>query len=337
VRWVIVSDDWPAQVGGVATFGAAIAGELAQRGHEVRVLCRHRDDLEVPAGVRVTGVRGPSFGRRGPWWLALRGLRAIHRADVVLATTWQVASRVRHSRPARLQILAHGSDVTRAPSRERTFARTWAAANDRWAVSAYLAGRLDQRGVHAEVLPAPVDLAPWPVPVGAGGCWGFVGRATRLKAGDRFVRWVAEAGVRGVVVGDGPALAGWQELARRLGATVQFTGALPRSDVRQLLHTLDLLVLCPRLDDDGGGAEGLGLVAIEAAAVGVPAVGCDTGGVREALGPGLCVADPDDAAASVRQIRRWWHPARGRDAWAWCRATHGVRRTVDRLEAASDR
>jgi phosphatidylinositol alpha-1,6-mannosyltransferase len=331
VRWLIVSDDWPPLAGGVATFGAAVAGELARRGQRVRVLCRWRPGLVVPRGVRITGVRGPSFGQRGAWWLALRGVRAVREADVVLATTWTVATKLRRLRPRRLVLVAHGSDVTRPPASERRLRATWGAATDRWALSAFLAEALAQRGIAAGVLPAPVVPAPWPVAAGDGGRWGFVARATELKGGDRFVRWVAAAGARGVVVGDGPARGGWETLAARLGADVRFLGGLGRDGVRRVLGEVDLVVSCPRARPDGSGAEGLGLVALEAAAVGVPAVGCDVGGVREALGPGLCVPDPDDAARCARAIARWWTPHRGRDAWAWCRAHHGVVRTVDRL------
>ncbi len=337
MRWLIVTDDWPPTLGGVATWSARVADELAGRGHSVRVLARHRPQLYAPRGLRVTGVRGPSFGRMGGRWVGLRGARAVLQADRVVATTWGVASPLWRLCDCPLHVVAHGSDVTRAPRSPRAQHAVWREATGRWAMSAFLARQLAQRGVQAQVLPAAVRLAPWPAPAGDGTRWAFVGRATSLKGGDRFVRWVAAAGVQGVVIGEGPELDRWRALAAQLGAKVRFVGAVPRADVRRWLVSVDLVALCARAAPDGSGAEGLGLTALEAAALGVPAVGVLTGGVPEAVGPGLLVPNPDDAKDVAERVAAWWAPTRGRDAWAWCRARHGVARTVDRLEAHPDR
>ncbi|MEQ1571729.1 MAG: glycosyltransferase, partial [Myxococcota bacterium] len=87
--------------------------------------------------------------------------------------------------------------------------------------------------------------------------------------------------------------------------------------------------LVPRVDRDGTGAEGFGFTLVEAMAHGVPAVGCATGGVPEAVGPGLVVSDPDDPARCVREIRGFLATDPGPAAFGWARAHHGVARTVD--------
>jgi glycosyltransferase involved in cell wall biosynthesis len=255
----------------------------------------------------------------------------------VLATTWNLAThlvgRLRWL-GVPLQVAFHGSDLTRPPADARGFRRVCRYAERRWSMSAYLAGVLQGRGFRADRLPVPIDVAPLserPVPARPEH-WGFVGRATALKGGDRFVRLVAAAGVRGTVIGDGPALEEWRVLAIRLGVTdrITFTGHLPRAEVLRRLAGLDLVLLLPRTDIDGTGAEGLGLALIEAAAAGVATVGCHTGGVPEAVGAGLLLEDPDDVSASLRAIEDWWTPERGRA----CRARVGERCGVERAVRA---
>lgn len=321
---MILTDDHPPAPGGVATWTAAVAEGLRRAGDAVEVFARWRPDL--PVGVH--GVRGPSFGRHGGWWLRWAARRALHDADAVLATTWPVAAGLPAGLP--LHVVFHGSDLTRPPVSARALRRVMERARHRWAVSRWLA----ERGA-AEVLPAPVDPRPGPRRRPERPWrWGLLGRATPLKGGDRFVRLVAEAGVEGVVAGDGPELPRWRALAERLGARVRFLGHLPREALPAVLDGLDVALLLPRPAADGGGEEGLGLALLEAAASGVAVVGCRTGGVPEATGPGLLLEDPDDAPASVAKILAWWTPDRGEAQRAWLARHHGVDRTVARLRGA---
>ena len=334
MRWVLLTDDAPPRVGGVATFVARISAGLARRGHQVTVFRRHRPRWDPPPGVVVHSAWGPSFSRLAGRWLAVRAAPTLCRADAVIAATWICGTTVAHSRIP-LYLIGHGSDVTRPGPRPEAFGRTWRAAAGRFALSGYLAQILGARGIDARVLPAPVTAAGAPRPPRSPrGRWGFVARAVPDKGGDRFIRLVAAAGVRGVIVGDGPALASWRSLAGRLGADVTFTGHVPAAAVPAILEGLDLVCLLPRTGIDGAG-EGLGLALLEAAAVGVPVVGCATGGVPEAVGPGLILEDPDDADGSTQAIARWWTADRGVAAWEWLRDHHGTHRTIDALEQAA--
>jgi glycosyltransferase involved in cell wall biosynthesis len=328
VRWVILTDDHPPRLGGVSVIVGRLARELAQRGHQVQVCARHRGELVPIEGTALTTSWGPSFGRYGGWWLAARSLRWLLRADRVLASTWPVASAL-----SRLgvpyDLLAHGSDLTRPPRDPALFERVWANAQGRWAMSEFLVSQLQRRGFSASVLPAPVPIAPSPAPAGRG--WALVARGTPLKGGDRFVRCLAAAGVPGIVIGSGPELPRWQQLARELGAEVHFAGPQPEPQLLALLRPSALCALLPRPAPDGTGAEGFGLALVEAAGQGVPALGCRTGGVPEAVGPGLIVEAPDSPEAVASAVRRWWSPQRGEEAWRWCREHHGVERAVDKL------
>lgn len=332
MRWVLLTDDFPPASGGVATWTRAVARGLVGAGDEVEVFARARAGLGGEP-YPVHGVGGPSFGRRGGWWLRWAARRALQRADAVLATSWPVATGLPLlDKP--VHVVCHGSDLTRPPRSERAFRRVMGLATHRWAVSGWLADQLVARGFEGRVLPAPVDAG---IPRGpSAGCrrWGLVARATPLKGGDRFLRLVAAAGVEGVILGDGPERPAWERLAREVGARAQFLGEVPREQVPDVLRTLDLAVLLPRTDGEGG-AEGLGLALLEAAAVGVPVVGCRTGGVPEAVGPGLLLGDPDDPRRSAAEILAWWRPDRGEAQRAWLRAHHGVDRLVGALRAAA--
>ncbi len=305
MRWLIATDDFPPCDGGVATWTAAVADALQRAGHEVVVLARARPGLGQGVPYRVVGVRGPSFARWGGLWTALAALG--RRPDRILATTWPVATALRG---APLDVVVHGSDLTRPARDPSSRARVLRGASRRFAVSHYLAERLAREGLDAEVLPPPIDAGP-PRPPAQAGPWGMVGRATALKGGDRFVRLVAAADVRGVVIGDGPARPSWEALARRLGADVRFLGRLDRDAVRAEVSGWSLAALLPRTAPDGSGAEGYGLALAEAAALGVATVGCRTGGVPEAVGGGLVLDDPDDVSRSVVTIRDWLRPDRG--------------------------
>lgn len=116
-----------------------------------------------------------------------------------------------------------------------------------------------------------------------------VGRLVPIKRLQDFVRAVAaEDQLHGDVVGDGPARDELQQLAaREARGRVHVRGAEP--DIARLLPAYDAVVL-PSM------REGCPLVAIEAFAAGVPVVGYDVPGVRDALtqfGRGVLVSESD--------------------------------------------
>ena len=128
-----------------------------------------------------------------------------------------------------------------------------------------------------------------------------VGRLVPIKRLDAFVDAVAmEAGLRGDVLGDGPLRASLAERAARsaAGDRLRLRGAEP--DAASLLSAYDALVL-PSV------REGFPLVTVEAFAAGVPVVGYDVPGVRDALadlGRGLLVPVADGPAGLLAALRR---------------------------------
>jgi glycosyltransferase involved in cell wall biosynthesis len=120
----------------------------------------------------------------------------------------------------------------------------------------------------------------------------FLGRMTRLKGGDLLVRAVAEARARSgrdirlVMAGDGPQRPEWERIAGRAEA----------------LSTATLLAV-PSI-----WPEPFGLVGLEAAAAGVPAIAFDVGGIREWLHDGysglLAPGNPPTASALATVLVR---------------------------------
>jgi glycosyltransferase involved in cell wall biosynthesis len=132
----------------------------------------------------------------------------------------------------------------------------------------------------------------------------FLGRMTRLKGGDVLIHAADHASrllgkpVRLLFAGNGPAEEPWRELARRLKVEATFCGWLAgpaRTDVLRRASLIAVPSLWP---------EPFGLVGLEAAVHGVPAIAFDTGGIGEWLhddvnGRLVCEAGSPEALGSV--------------------------------------
>ena len=115
----------------------------------------------------------------------------------------------------------------------------------------------------------------------------FLGRMTVLKGGDLLLRAVAEAAIRlqrpirTLMIGDGPQRPRWQEIARELRTDATFTGWV-KGTARWSLVRRAAVVAVPST-----WPEPFGLVGLEAAALGVPAVAFDVGGIGQWLRDGV--------------------------------------------------
>jgi len=77
----------------------------------------------------------------------------------------------------------------------------------------------------------------------------------------------------------------------------------------------------------------LGLTLLESAAQGTPCIGCTTGGIPEAVGPGLLLPDPDKP--DVQAIEALLNdPTAGWAAREWVAAHHGPQLAVQSLKDA---
>lgn len=273
MTWHLLSTDWPPTLGGVASWSVAVAGLLRDAGEEVLVHARGG------SGPGVVRMWGRSWRRWQGVWGAL-SLRPRYRAgDVVLAATWPLAVHL----PMPLLVSYHGSDLTRPPpiaGREAVVAR---ARN--LPVSRFLGGLL---GAPHRVLPWPIE----PLPAARrGDRLLVVARLVASKGVDRALRFAARLGRPVTVVGEGPERPALERLAAELGLDAHFTGALPPAAIPW--DGSWALALFSRADA-GGGAEGLGLVLLEAAARGIPSFGSAVGGIPEAAS--VVLADPETDA-----------------------------------------
>ena len=127
----------------------------------------------------------------------------------------------------------------------------------------------------------PASAAPRPAPAQPHVV--FLGRMTTLKGGDLLVRAVAHASSRLghavplTMVGDGPQREEWEGLARRLGVRATFTGWVAGADRWPHVSRASVLAI------SSVWPEPFGLVGLEAAALGVPAIATDTGGISDWL------------------------------------------------------
>lgn len=278
------------------------------------------------------------------WWAAWSGRSArVRRAlaatspDVVIAHFVKDAWMIR--RAARrlgvpLVVVAHGYDVTalaQAPGATgRAYRRraraSFAAAHRIVAISEFIREQLLIMGAPPEkitVLRMGVALPPAPAPLPHRWDVAFIGRLVPKKGVLDLLAALAMSPtpVRCIIVGDGPDRAAAEEHAREHTLDVTFTGHLPPEEVDVVLRSSRLLVAPSRRAEDGD-SEGLGMVFLEAAARGVPAVAYDHGGVSEAVisgRTGHLVPEGDTAALGAAiagalsddaLLRQWGEQAR---------------------------
>ena len=188
---------------------------------------------------------------------------------------------------------AHGNDVTNplTPAFRKELAASFALCERVIAVSQFIADRLADAGCPDDKLvqhyigiplagldPTPVPSAPVVLFVGR-----FVekkGIAYLLKA---FRQVQAQCpGARLQLIGDGPLRASLQALDRELDTRAEFLGVKTPDEVQAAMRAARVLAApSVRTERD---AEGLGMVFLEAQALGLPVVGFRSGGIGEAVG-----------------------------------------------------
>lgn len=143
----------------------------------------------------------------------------------------------------------------------------------------------------------PVDAEHRPrVAAEANGAFVFIGRLSAEKGGALLADAARRAGVKVVFVGDGPDRA---EIAR-INPDAQFTGWLDRDGVAAQLRSARCVVV-PSL-----WYETLGLVVLEAAALGIPAIVPTGTAVRDLVEPGTTglTFERSDAVDLAAQLLR---------------------------------
>jgi len=214
-----------------------------------------------------------------------------------------------------LIVTLHGADITVRGAAERYRALSEQAAaficvsnfiRDRALEAGLPEGKLRVHyiGIDRKLfVPAPTGVEPAGVL--------FVGRLVEKKGCEYLIRAMAEVqrlhpDARLTVVGDGPLRPALEQEAATLGVDARFLGMLAADAVKAELRQAS--VFCaPSVKATNGDCEGLGMVFIEAAAMGVPVVSTRHGGIPEAVcdgTTGLLVPERDvpSLAAAIERL-----------------------------------
>lgn len=317
---MLLAADFPPSVGGIQTMLLEIFRRLPD---EVVALAPGRD-AESGAGrppfevVRVT--RASRLGARGTVGMLVRALwTAIRRPpDVVVCghvSTGPVGLVLRW--------------VFRRPYVVVTFA--WEVQRKRWArpvrlvlqradavlaISAYTRDAVERFGVSPSrirvITPGvdPARFSPTPARNGHGPrrpTLLTVGRLNeRYKGHDTVIRALPlirakVPDVRYVVAGDGRLREYLETLAHSVDVVdaVTFAGSVPDEALAELYRECDVFVLASRASRAGGGAEGFGIVCLEASASGKPVIAGRSGGLPDAVRDGVSglLVDVEDVFA----------------------------------------
>ncbi|MGH7716310.1 MAG: glycosyltransferase [Vulcanimicrobiaceae bacterium] len=156
-------------------------------------------------------------------------------------------------------------------------------------------------GREAFVLPCPADVDRFTLGRGEGAYYLVLSRLLPYKAIDRAIDAAALAGVKLRVAGSGPALEALRAHAR--GTTSEILGYVPDDQIDALVGAARAVIV--------PGEEDFGLVPLEAAAAGRPAIALRAGGALETIVEGVTGAFFEAPnAASLASVLRGFAPER---------------------------
>ena len=331
---LLLTLDFPPHfIGGVSAWSHDLANSIAQDGVNITVLAKrtgdtHAHDHALP--YPITRVWGRSWNNWQAVWMRLALRTKLSSDTTIIAATWRLATHITKQiqrTGSQLGVAFHGSEITHLESAPTELQRVVDAAHALFPVSNFLKSELvrlqlvtpDDPRLH--VLPMPLDTEFTKVKTHSDTLI-CVARPTDLKGTDRAVKLAQAMGRTLHLVGPENAPEGCVA-----------HGTLSREQTLQLMEKSAACILLPRTLTTGRGAEGLGLSLLEAAVRSVPSIGCATGGVPEALGPGLLLSDPDLPNGPL--VNQWLeHPQRGQEAREWVRKTHGPTHTLRTLQRA---
>lgn len=222
-----------------------------------------------------------------------------------------------------LIVTVHGFDVTnhemrrgrRGARNARRMRRALQGASRVVAVSDFIALQATAAfGVEPErirVLPIGIPMRPTPARATVARDLAFVGRLVEKKGVSDLLQALSLLADRGLrptlaIVGDGPLRDTFEALASSRGLAVEFLGHLAPDAVAHVLRESKVFVAPSRTGPDGD-AEGFGMVYLEAALAGIPAIAYRHGGVPEAVIDGVTgllaeEGDVEGLAASIEAL-----------------------------------
>jgi phosphatidylinositol alpha-1,6-mannosyltransferase len=313
---LIVSYNFPPQLGGIEQYCVQLARALHRLGVEVHVITKAQPGAASFDAGEPYSVHRYRAADLGLCSVLERLLRQGHDRVLCMqwtSATWLAARRALSGTPRTLAIVALGKELYPSPKspfpktlQEAALRRIMRSASHVFAISHFTAQLVSERAPHGNVqlvLPA-VDAGSF-VPASAqqidrwraGRTGPFLLTLARLvprKGVDTLLRALPalismHPSLHCFVAGDGPDRTRLTELARELGveAHVEFLGRIADVDMSALYSASDLFALLSRADSQGTDVEGFGIVLLEAQAAGVPVVTTRAGGMPDALLPDI--------------------------------------------------
>jgi len=327
-RTLLITNDFPPRAGGIQSYVHALAERLPADDVVVYApawdgagafdaaqpfqVVRHPTSLMIPS---------PAVARRATQLITEHRLEAAwFGAAAPLAL---LAPHLRKAGVVRTIASTHGHEVgwSMMPASRQALRRIGRTNDVITFVSRYARRRIAAAlGPQAalEYLPAGVDLDTFrPDPAGRSRIRAELGltdepvvvcisRLVSRKGQDSLIRALPAVrrqvpGARLLIVGDGPYGPTLHALATELGLddAVIFTGSVPWHDLPAYYAAGDVFAMPCRTRGGGLDVEGLGIVFLEASAVGLPVIAGDSGGAPEAVREGVTglVVDGRDEAA----------------------------------------
>jgi glycosyltransferase involved in cell wall biosynthesis len=296
MRILITSFEFAPSIGGIETAGETLARGLAARGHDVTVVTAQENSSADDFPFKV--VRQPGRGEL---------LRLVRQADAV----WQNHISLRFLWPLALirkpLVIMH-----------HLVLETDVGSGPRHGMLKRLACRLGDNAFASEALRVKADL-PGPViyntydaaifrelpDVPRDRDVVFLGRLQTYKGPDILIDALAQLAQRGrrltaTIIGGGPESEPLQAQAQRLGIAdrFDFTGPLRGDALARALNRHRIIAIPPR------GEEAFSITALEGLACGCVAIGTQSGGLPEAIGPCGLVVPQNDPAALAQALTR---------------------------------
>ena len=327
MKIAFVSDWFLPRLGGIELQMRDLAQALADRGHEVHIVCGVAGDatLDGLPVHRLPGFRLPGFGIAVTPGVFAALRRTIDEGgyDLVHVHAGNVAPIAHHAMQhcirRRIPCVASFHSVLKyydVPLMLLDALYGYSRSAIRMtAVSTVAAAAMRPLVKHkpVAVIANGIDLAWWrkegPDLEPPAGPVEFVS-VTRLQKRKR-ARWLVKAFARAIdglpadaarltIVGDGDEIGAIAAIIRRGGLAdrVRLAGRQPREAIRDLLHRSDVFVLASRL-------EAFGIAALEARAAGLPVVTMAQSGARDFLTDGqdaLLASDDRELAGHLRRI-----------------------------------
>jgi phosphatidylinositol alpha-1,6-mannosyltransferase len=325
MKVLLLTWDFPPGRGGIQTWMLAISQRLPDA--EVRVIAPAvpgDGPFDAVAGSRMTRLGSARLGRV-PWLLQLCATTLLQcltrRPDVIVCGHWIAAPAAflaRRLLGVPYVVFAYGHEVRRERVRrpQRFLLRNAAlvVACSRFTRSAVL--DLGVRPERARVLYPGVDARRFAPadgidPVRAKTILTVSRLGDLYKGHDIAIRALPFVKVKCPdvcyrIAGDGPLRNHLSRVAQSVGVEshIEFLGEVPNESLPGLYRSCDLFVLLSRESPQDGGAEGFGIVFLEAAACAKPVVAGRSGGIVDAVQDGVTgiLVDPEDVGAVADAI-----------------------------------